>query len=300
MNIKVIVAALLLSLAAGGASRAQGTGETAQKEKTAKHGWLGVAIQDVTPRIARENNLHVKSGALVNGVTRESPAEDAGIREHDVIVAFNGKAIDVSDDLLNAVRATAPGEKADITIYRDEEKKSVHATLGKAPGRDFAFSFHGPGPMERLRIFRSEGIEGLSLSDLNRQLGEYFGAPGGRGVLVEEVERESEGEHAGFRAGDVIVRAGSEDVETTEDIAEAMEGHAKGDKVEFGVLRKGNKVTLTAVSEGPHERRMARFPLVPIRRQWTSRFRAEQAEAGDREAEGGDPRDRDTPADRNA
>ncbi|HTY57331.1 MAG TPA: PDZ domain-containing protein, partial [Bacteroidota bacterium] len=249
MNIKVTAAALLLALAAGGTSRAQEPGGNAGK--TPGRGWLGVAIQDVTPRVAREKNLHVKSGALVNGVTDESPAEDAGIKEHDVIVAFNGKTIDESDDLLEAVRAAAPGEKADITVFRGEEKKVVHATLGKAPKRDTGFAFRYPGPMTRFRFFRSEGIEGLSLSDLNRQLGAYFGAPGGRGVLVEEVERESPGEQAGFKAGDVIIRAGSEDVETTEDIAEALEGHARGEKVEIGVLRKGEKVTLTAVAEGP-------------------------------------------------
>jgi membrane-associated protease RseP (regulator of RpoE activity) len=264
----IIAAALLVTLAApGDAPARQSKGEGKEDTRTEKHGWLGVSIQDVTPRIAREMDLHVKSGALVNDVTEESPAEESGIKEHDVIVEFNGKTVDEADDLLSAVRSAAPGDKAGVTFYRGQEKKTVQVTLGKAPRRDYAFSFRGPGhiriphppPMPRIHIFRSEGVLGLSLTDLNRQLGEYFQAPNGRGVLVQEVKKESAGEKAGFKAGDVIVRAGKEDVETTEDIMEAMDGLKKGEKIEFGILRKGTQSTITAESEGPQRERWDGF-----------------------------------------
>ncbi len=267
MTLKAVAAALAFSLAlAGGNSAAQGKGEEHKDSKTERHGWLGVSIMDVTPRLAREKDLHVKSGALVNGVTEEGPADESGIKEDDVIVGFNGKTVDESDDLQSAVRDASPGDKGTVTLYRGAEKKSLQVTLGKAPRRGSSYSFHGPGhisvppippvpSLPRIHMFRSEGTLGLSLNDLNRQLGEYFGAPGGRGVLVEKVERKSEGERAGFKAGDVIIKAGRDDVETTEDIMEAMDGGKKGDKVEFGVLRKGEHVTLTAESEGPQEHR---------------------------------------------
>ena len=189
MTIKVAAAALALSLAlAGGNSAAQGKGEEKQDSKTERHGWLGVSIQDVTPRLAREKELHVKSGALVNGVTEESPAEESGIKEDDVIVEFNGKTVDESDELQAAVRAASPGDKGTVTLYRCAEKKSLQVTLGKAPRRGYSYSFHGREhiaippvpPMPRMHMFRSEGTLGLSLNDLNKQLGEYFGAPGGR------------------------------------------------------------------------------------------------------------------------
>ena len=99
-------------------------------------------------------------------------------------------------------------------------------------------------------MMRSDELLGLTLSDLNRQLGEYFGAPEGKGVLVQEVEPKSAGERGGFKAGDVILTAGKKDVEDIEDVAEALEGVKEGDKVEFGVLRKGAHVTLTAESDG--------------------------------------------------
>jgi len=264
-NIAAAGALLLAILTAAGRPAAQ-TRESDNEEKgKGSHGWLGVSIQDATPRLARERDFHVKSGALVNGVTRESPAEEAGIREDDVIVEFSGKSIDDADDLLDAVRGGAPGDHAAVTLYRGAEKKTLQVTLEKAPRR--SFSFHGSGSftmphlprmphiarMPRVRIFREEGIEGLQLTDLNRQLGEYFGAPNGRGVLVEEVDRESAGEKGGFKAGDVIIRAGKEDVETTGDIDEALAAMKKGEKVEFGVLRKGAQVTLTVESGGGQE-----------------------------------------------
>ncbi len=262
----VAAAALLLAILTAAGTPAARTKGTGNGEKgNGGHGWLGVSIQDVTPRLARERDLHIKSGALVNGVTRESPADEAGIKEDDIIVDFNGKTIDDADDLFEAVRGAAPGDQAGVTFYRGAEKKTLQVTLEKPPRREF--SFHSPGRfmmphippmphmarMPRVRIFREEGIEGLELTDLNKQLGEYFGAPNGRGVLVENVERESAGEKGGFKAGDVIIKAGKEDVETTDDIAEALEGVKKGEKVEFGVLRKGAHVTLTVESEGDRE-----------------------------------------------
>lgn len=208
MNGRVVAAAILISLlCAEDSPAAQREGEENDETRNERHGWLGVAIQDVTPRIAREKDLHVKSGALVNDVTEDSPAEKAGIREDDVIVDFNGRSIEESDDLLSAIRAASPGDTGSVTFYRGQEKKTLQVTLGKAPRRSFAFSFHGPGniripriaPVPRIRMFRSRGILGLTLSDLNPQLGEYFGAPEGRGVLVQEVQRKSAGERRGSR-----------------------------------------------------------------------------------------------------
>lgn len=261
MNGKVVASALLMLLAAGGASAAQPQEGEKEKSSHGKQGWLGVAIQDVTPRMAREKELPVKSGALVNDVTGESPAEKAGIKEDDVIVQFNGTNVEESDDLRSAVRAASPGDQATVTLYRGKEKKSLQVTLGSAPRRVEEFSFHGPGRIviprmphmghiPRIHVVSSDEQLGLTLGDLNRQLGEYFGAPEGKGVLVQEVEPKSAGDRGGFKAGDVILTAGKRDVESIKDVSDALEGVREGEKVEFGVLRKGTRMTLSAESEG--------------------------------------------------
>ena len=93
---------------------------------------------------------------------------------------------------------------------------------------------------------------GLALMDLNKQLAEYFGLPDGHGVLVEEVEQNSPAAKAGFKAGDVIVSIGKESIRRRDDIRWALEDYTKGDKVEVGVIRKGNRQTFTLAMEDDH------------------------------------------------
>ncbi len=70
------------------------------KNKSKKQGYLGVSIQDVTPRLAREVELKVKEGAYVNEVVGESPAETSGLKKGDVIAEYNGKKIEMAEDLI--------------------------------------------------------------------------------------------------------------------------------------------------------------------------------------------------------
>jgi C-terminal processing protease CtpA/Prc len=270
MRIFVAGMALMLALAvAGENAQAQGKAEQKRSAKKASSdasgkGWLGVSIQDVTPRLARERNLKTKTGALVSDVMEESPAEKAGLKEDDVIVEFQGKAIEDAGELTDAVRATAPETAASVTLYRGEEKKTLTVTVGKNRSRSYAYSYtippvphiRVPAPrIPRIQMFMSDELFGLSLTDLKGQLGEYFGAPDGRGVLVQEVERKSAADNAGFKAGDVIVKVGTDQVETTRDIMEAVEEVKEGAKVEFGVIRKGSPATLTVeADELPHSR----------------------------------------------
>jgi C-terminal processing protease CtpA/Prc len=98
---------------------------------------------------------------------------------------------------------------------------------------------------------------GMHLSTLNKQLGSYFGAPNGRGVLVEEVEPESKAEKAGFLAGDVIVKIGEETVKDVDDIHDAFREYKSGENANVQILRKGGSKTLTV--EVPKRSRIHRM-----------------------------------------
>ena len=113
--------------------------------------------------------------------------------------------------------------------------------------------------MPNVRVFSSFGMFGLSLADLNTQLGEYFGAPNGRGVLVEEVEKKSAAEKAGFKAGDVITKVGNGTVESTRDIEDALEDVKEDGKVDFQILRKGATMTFTVQGEDIKDETSYRF-----------------------------------------
>ena len=116
----------------------------------------------------------------------------------------------------------------------------------------------------------------MQLITLNEQLGEYFDAPNNEGVLVEEVEKESIGEKAGFKAGDVITRVGKKTVGEAEKIQRELQKYDEGDKVEIEVLRKGVKKLLSVEVEedqsfgrnlyfrGPHIRMFQTKPFDDI------------------------------------
>ena len=218
-------------------------------------GWLGVSTQDLTPKLSRRFNLKVEAGAFVKDVMADSPAEKAGLQEEDVIVEFNGKRVDDADDLLQAVRKARPGTPANVVVMRNNERKTLQATIGSQPRDRHSFSFAPPHPPRvHLRMFRGPEFGGLSLLELNDQLGTYFEAPRGRGVLVEEVEKNSAADKAGFKAGDVIVKIGKETVENFDDLSDAMENYEEGDKADIDVIRKGARKTLTMeVDEHGHE-----------------------------------------------
>ena len=94
-------------------------------------------------------------------------------------------------------------------------------------------------------INRLGDIEGMELMELNKQLGAYFEAPNGKGILVKEVEKESNAEKAGIKAGDVITKIGTEDVEDIDDFHDALEDVDEGEKVSVDILRKGKKSTVS-------------------------------------------------------
>jgi C-terminal processing protease CtpA/Prc len=213
--------------------------------RATRQGWLGVEIRDLTAKTAKKKNLKTEEGALVAKVTEKSPAETAGIKDGDVIVEFNGHTIYDSDDLTKAVRRTKPGTNVPVVVQRDSEKKTLQVTIGKMkhdPWRVFGFAPKAT-PAPHIRIMQRSSSYGLSLQDLNQQLGEYFGAPDGKGVLVQEVEKESDAAKAGFSAGDIIVRIGTETIQDIEDVHEALGEYKEGEKAEVEVLRRGSKKT---------------------------------------------------------
>lgn len=203
----------------------------------------------MSARLAREMSQKTESGALVRSVTEDSPAEKAGLKEDDIIIEFNGKKVEDSDDLVNAVHDAKPDASADIVVVRDNERKTLKATLGEMPEREehvMVTPPHVPVPprMKQFEIFRGAGGYGLMLRTLNRQLAAYFGAPNNHGVLVEEVRKRSAAEKAGFKAGDVIIKIGSESIENTDDVFSALDDFKKGDKANIEVIRKGDHTTI--------------------------------------------------------
>lgn len=213
-----------------------------EKSEHSEKGWLGVSIQNIDSHLKKSKGLKSEEGAYVYEVLEDGPAYSAGIQEEDVITEFNGKKIEDAEDLQRAVSKTKPGTKINIAVMRDGEKKTFEVTVGKPSRRTpMAFGFKGARP--NIEIFRGN-MYGLTLKALNEQLGEYFGVPDGKGVLVEEVEKNSTADKAGFKAGDVITQVGKKHVDEVRDIMKALNAYDDGEKADVEVFRKGSKKTL--------------------------------------------------------
>jgi len=109
-------------------------------------GWLGVAVQPVTPELARAFDLEQPRGALVADVTGGAPAARAGMRRGDVIVRFGDEAVDESRELPSMVAATRPGTRVPVIVLRDGDEVELEVRVGEMPSSEAA-----AGPEERRR-----------------------------------------------------------------------------------------------------------------------------------------------------
>jgi len=114
---------------------AQNVFESLVTDGRVHRGMLGVTVQSVTSELATALDLDAARGALVNGVTPDGPAAKAGVAKGDVITAVNGVAVTDSNAVRNMVARLKPGSKAELTILRDGQKKTLTATLDELPTR---------------------------------------------------------------------------------------------------------------------------------------------------------------------
>ncbi len=96
-------------------------------------GWLGVSMQDITPELAESFGLKKIGGALIAGVLKNGPADEAGIKPGDILIAVNGKTVINSSEMLNMVASLAPGKSATLTVLRNGTEQDIQVLVGKRP-----------------------------------------------------------------------------------------------------------------------------------------------------------------------
>ncbi|MFN3466133.1 MAG: DegQ family serine endoprotease [Candidatus Brocadiales bacterium] len=193
-------------------------------------GWLGVAIQDVTPDLAKSFNLAATQGALVSDVTPNSPAEKAGVQRGDVIVGFEGKEIRDVSHLRNMVAQTPVGKVAKVKVLRDGKPTELSVTIGEQPADLFA---KGGGPQEPTKNF------GMTLDTLNPELAKRFGYEGDMGVVVVDVEPGSPAEQVGVQPGDLIKEVNRERVHNLQEY-QAIVSKGPAEKGLLLLVKRGN------------------------------------------------------------
>jgi serine protease DegQ len=96
-------------------------------------GWIGVEPQDITAELAESFGLTTKTGAIITGILKGGPADRAGMRPGDILVAVDGKAITDTTDMLNLIAQLTPGNRAKMTIVRKNQQSTIDVTVGRRP-----------------------------------------------------------------------------------------------------------------------------------------------------------------------
>lgn len=237
--------------------------------------WVGVGVSEVTSENMAKLKLKEERGVEIVTVSPGGPAEKAGLKEHDVVLEFNGQRVDGIEQFRRLIRETPVGRTAKIVASRDGVNMTFNVQLGERPsgtvfrrddGADWTLNWPTPPtPPASPRAPRAPRVEvfpnmdwfslagaprlGIEGDAVGKQLGEYFGVPGGEGVLVRAVVAGSPAEVAGIKAGDVITRIENETVKDTGDIRSAVRERRNKDSYPVTVIRNKKEMTLTVKVE---------------------------------------------------
>lgn len=197
-------------------------------------GWLGVTIQNLTPDLAKTFGMSEPKGALVSDVAPGGPAEHAGIKRGDIIVAFDGRDIKQSTDLPRLVAETPVGKEVDVAILRNGKPMTVRVKIEE---------------LTEARVAAESGTPvvsfGMKVADLTPPLRQQFGIKAKSGVVVVNVDQGSLAEEAGIQPGDLIVEVNRQSVRNLRDYNAALGKTAKGQPALFLLKREGQTFYVT-------------------------------------------------------
>ena len=246
-------------------------------------GYLGIELKEVSSENYQDLGLSEVRGVAVQRVLKDSAAEKAGLTTGDVIIAFNGEKITSTRKFTRLVREVAPDHKVDLTVIRGGSEIQIPVTMGKRKGLAFVTSedFEFPAPqiapdfefpkvpveplppiapniqvlpdgmkIDGVRAFSffSGRVIGIGVVPLTKQLGDYFGVEGGKGLLINDVSNDSPAEKAGLRAGDVIVEIDGKAVNNLSDLFRGM-GREKEGAVILTIVRDRTRQTISVTPE---------------------------------------------------
>jgi len=200
-------------------------------------GWLGVAIQSVTPELAKSFGLKEPMGALVAEVTKDGPAEKAGIQRGDVITSFNGTTIKDSHELPALVARTPVGEKVEVTILRNAKEQTYAVKLGELTD-------------QQAKAERSEESGenwGMSVAGLSSDAARRFQIERNqKGVVVIDVDPDSPAGASNIQPGDIVEEVNRQPVNSVEEFNKAITA-AKDKETLLLLVRRGTASTFFAL-----------------------------------------------------
>jgi serine protease Do len=202
-------------------------------------GYLGIGIQDLNQDLAKSFGTKEAKGALVSDVKEDSPADQAGLKQGDVIVTYQGSPVEDAVALQRLVTRTAVGTKVPVRVIRDGHETDLTVTIGEQP--------------ETNKIAKAEvgeadyAFAGVAVQDLDRDTARELGIKGKTsGVVVTSVAPDSGAEKAGLMPGDVIREINRQPVKSVKDFEALSSRVKKGENVLLLINRRGSSLFLSA------------------------------------------------------
>src|ERR1700722_13715178 len=201
-------------------------------------GWLGVYIQKVTPELAESLGLADSRGALVANVLPNGPAQAAGVKRGDVIVAFDNQPVDDSRELPLLVGRTDLGHKGILKVIRDKQTIDLPVTITQSREPEIVAAEEKSTKPDLGAV----SPFGLHVKDLSADLAKELGLDAPGGVVIASVQPGSRADEAGLRARDVIIEVNRAAVKNVDAYQSAVKASVKGKSVLLLIKRGDNTI----------------------------------------------------------
>lgn len=241
-----------------------------QSKPVESRGYLGVYLENLDDETRESLGYKDAGGVFVDGVVEDSPAEEAGLEDGDIIVKFGDKAVMDEAELRDLIAQTKSGDKVEVEVFREGGTKTLAVEMGaKSDLEGMTMFMKGPQEkMMKLKMMKQPCCGscgawlGVEIQDINEQLGEYFKVKDGEGVLVSSVIDDSPAKKAGIKAGDVIVKIDDQATAEASELKKVLCGKKAGDEVAVELVRGGKtKKFKIQLAETP-EKYMSAAPMM--------------------------------------
>ncbi len=197
-------------------------------------GYIGVQIQNIDETMAKALGLEKAEGVVVQSLVKGGAAEQAGLKDGDVIVAVNDVKVTAANQLQSIITSKHPGDKVTLTILRDGQKSEKQVTL-RARTEDSELAEASDNISEESANPSTVMLKnlGLTVENLDNQTKKQYDVQ--HGVLIADVQMNGEAYLRGLRQGDVILEVGKHPVKSVEEFKQVIDSHKSGDSLLFKV-----------------------------------------------------------------
>jgi serine protease Do len=194
-------------------------------------GWFGIIITDVTESDAKDLEL-ATAGALIMRVEENSPAQKAGLKRYDLIVAINGKAVKAAADLQMEIANSNPGDEIDVTIFRNRDKQTIKIKVSEAPD---SIKEQAAAESKSLNL-------GMVLVKNTPALAREYELKTAKGLVIQDMDRGGAAAENGLKPGDVILAVNRSEIDSVEQFKRILASRRGGSMVLLLINRNGDEI----------------------------------------------------------